>query len=443
MEKHLKPDLYYSDLYDRHTVDECRRTEQLFDRDDGSKLPKTKGVSKKEAERIRSVAKQWYLRFQVGERYLNKDKTIREWMDADRKKDELYESAEAPAGIRCLTCRNLMKPNFKHLWSDLEKPDRMLFMYDCPNKCMPRRAFFSDSEEWRVKPHLCPRCGVPLRQEESDDGKKCVTTRTCPKCEHVETEEYTWSVKKEEEIDEKFPADRDRFCMTTEEGSKFWAEKHNLEQLAKLGKEFKEQEDSWQEKLKQNPKGFILDGIGRTCAICRNPSREDGSWYDKWGIKCLVCQKAIDEGEIPPSLAKEEDSWYRKFDLEHYFNLTPPAIRKWIKEGILKARTVSYYGKGVHVELFLLKDNKGFLPPKKLLKSHSVSEVKDGKTWTHMEPWYRFVDPFKHLAGYKIMDYMRLVPAEEMKAREEEKKRKWEEKQKIREARKKTKTRGK
>ena len=25
---------------------------------------------------------------------------------------------------------------------------------DCVNKCMPRRAFFSDGEEWRSKPNL-------------------------------------------------------------------------------------------------------------------------------------------------------------------------------------------------------------------------------------------------------------------------------------------------
>jgi len=435
---HLKPKQYYIDLYDRYTVEQCRRTEQLFDKDDDPPL-ETKGVSKKEAAQIQEGAKKWYLRIQTGERYLNKDKTIREWMDADEKRDNLLENAQAPEGIRCLTCRNLVKPTFKELWYEMDKPDRVLFMFDCPNKCLPRRAFFSDGDEWRTKPHLCPRCSVPLSSKEESDDKKAVFTRTCPKCGHVETEEIEWSAKKEEEFDPNFAADRDRFCLTDEQGREFSDMKFNLERMAKFADEWKEKEKALAEKLEANPNGFILEGVGRTCAICGNGSREDGSWYDKYGLKCLVCQKAIDDGEIPASLAKDKDGWYSKWELERAFNLKSQTLKKWIREGIIKSRTVSYYGKGVHTELFLLEDNKGFLPPKKLVESRSVSEVKDGKTWHRVEEWYKFVDPFKHLKGYKIMEHMRVVPPEEMAAREEEKKKKWEQKQALREAKRKRK----
>jgi hypothetical protein len=436
---HLKPRQHYLDLYDRHTVEQCRRTEQLFDKDDNDS-PKAKGISKKQEELIKKGAKEWCLRIETGERYLNKEKTIREWMDADNKKDDLLENAQAPEGIRCLTCRNLVKPTFKELWwHDDGKPERVLFMYDCPNNCLPRRAFFSDGEEWRIKPHLCPRCNVALDLKEEDDGKKLVTTRTCPTCAHTETEEYEWSTKKEEEFDSNFAVDRDRFCLTDEQGREFSDMKYRLEQMGKLADEWKEWEKQLTERLKANPNGFILEGVSRNCAICGQGSKEDGSWYDKYGLKCMVCQKAIDEREIPASLAKDRDSWYSKWDLEHDFNIKSQTLKKWMKEGIIKSRTVSYYGNGVHTELFLIEDNKDFLPPKKLLKSHSVSEVKDDKTWTHMEPWYRFVDPFKHLKGYKIMNYMRVVPPEAMRAREEEEKRKWEKKQALREAKRKRK----
>jgi hypothetical protein len=432
MEPHLKPHQYYIDLYDRHTVDICRSTETLFDEDE-TPLPKVKGMGKKEAEVAMAGVKKWYLRMRAGERYLNKDKTVREWMDADRQRDDLLENAQAPEGIRCLTCRNLAKPTFKQLWSRLDKPDRVLFMYDCPNKCVPRRAFFSDGEEWRPKQHLCPKCDLPLDQKEKDDGIKLVSTRTCKKCGYTETDELEWSKKKEEEFDEKFAVDRDRFCLSDEEGRKFADMKYSLERLGTLMEEFKKHEEELAEKLKANPNGFILEGAGRRCAICHNSSREDGSWYDKYGIKCLVCQKAIDEGEIAASLAKDEDSFYTKYDLEHLFNLKGPTLRKWVKDGLIKARNISRYGQGVHETIFLMEDNKGFLPPKKILKSHSVNEVKDGQTWTHMEPWYRFVDPFKHLKKYGIIKHMRVVPPEEMKAREEEEKRKWEEKRARRE----------
>ena len=80
------------------------------------------------------------------------------------------------------------------------------------------------------------------------------------------------------------------------------------------------------------------------------------------------------------------------------------------------------------MELFLLEDNKDFLPPKNLVKSKPVRERKDGKDWFTTAEWYQFVDPFEHLKGYKIMDHMRVVPPEEVKARKEAEQKKREEK---------------
>lgn len=412
MNKYLKSQQYYSDLYDRHTVDMCRRTEQSFKNKD-TDSPLAEGITEEEAEGVKKFAMKWYLHMEMGERYLNKEKTIQEWMETDRRKDELYESAQAPEDIRCLTCRNRLRPTFKELWSEIDKPDRVLFMYDCPNKCLPRRAFFSDGEEWRVKPILCPKCDTALDQKADDNGEKLVTARTCSKCGYSESDEMVWTHKKDDGVDENFANDRDRFCMTDEEGKKFQEEKWNLQQMAKFVDEWKEKDKAREEKLKANPKGFHLDGVGYRCAICHDSTKEGDNWYDEFGIKCLVCQKAIDEGEIPASLAKDEDVWYSKFDLDHYFNLKGPTLRKWIKEGIIKPRTVSHYGKGVHFELFLLEDNKEFLPPKKLVESRSVKTRKDGKDWFTTEKWYRFVDPYEHLKGYKILDHLKFTVAEE------------------------------
>ena len=402
-------------------------------------MPTGRGASKKEAIRVKKAAFKLYLYFTTGERYLEKTKTIREWMDADRKKDELYESAQPPEDIRCLTCRNRLKPTFKDLWYGDGKGERVLFMYDCPNKCLPRRAFFSDGEEWRTKPNLCPHCNIQLEHSQEDDSVKLVTTYSCPKCKYARTEEYLWSKKEEEEIDENFAKDRDRFCLTDEEGSKYQDQKYSLEQIGKFMESWKEKEKAREEKLKANPGGFHLEGAGYACFICGEHTAEGDNWYDEWGIKCLVCQKAIDAGEIPASLAKFKDGWYSKYEIERSFNIKSPTLRKWVRDGIIKARTVSCYGKGEHTELFLIKDNKDFLPPKKLVESHTVREIKDGKEYYQMHPWYHFGDPREHLKGYRIMDYLRIVPSEEVKAREEEKKRKWEEKQARREAKRKAK----
>lgn len=173
--------------------------------------------------------------------------------------------------------------------------------------------------------------------------------------------------------------------------------------------------DHWQEearrekKLKESPNGFVLEGVGYSCFICGSSTPEGGNWYDKYGIKCTVCQRAVRRKEIPASLAKNKESWYSKYDLERSFNLNRHDIKRWVKQGLLKARTVSREDGGVHVQLFLIKDHKGFLPPKKLVKFQMVKETKDGKDFYHSEPWYRFVDPHEHLKDYKIMDYLEVT----------------------------------
>lgn len=420
MEKYLKPYQHYADLYDRHTVDMCRRTEKSFEKE--IEVPEGKDVSKEELSRVHRIARELYLHAERGERYLKRETTIREWMDADRKRDELYESAQAPEDIRCLACRNRVKPTFKQLWSQGDKGDRVLFMYECPNKCLPHRAFFNDGEEWRTKPDPCLKCNTPLTKsssEEKEDGY--VVISTCPACGHVEREEHEWFKPKEEEVDLDFAKDRDRFCLTEEEGKKYQDEKWQMERLGKLMEEIKEKEKLRDEKLAANPGGFDLDGVGYQCFVCGTHTGDGDNWYDQYGIKCLVCQKAIDNGEIPASLAKEKDTWYSKYDLESRFNLKGATLRKWIKEGIIKSRTVSRYGEGVHVELFLLEDNEGFLPPKKLVESQPVREKRDGEIFTRIAPWYQLVDPFEHLKDYGIIKHMRIVPEEEMKQREEEK----------------------
>lgn len=203
---------------------------------------------------------------------------------------------------------------------------------------------------------------------------------------------------------------------------------NNLAGLAEIFIECAEEEHQRKEKLKESPEGFILEGIGRNCAICGNSSTAEGSWYDEYGIKCLICQDAIKRKEIPPSLAKSQENRYSKYELESYFNLSGPTLREWIEKGIINARTITRDGKKIYTQLFLIKDNKDFLPPKKLVKSQMIKETKDGKDWFSCRPWYQFIDPHEHLKGYKIMEYLRVVPTEKMKAREEEEKKKWEEK---------------
>ena len=226
MEKHLKDKQEYIDRYDRATVEHCRMVEKIW-KEDKKELPELEGkkLSKDQQTRIKNSWMEWWMHFETGERYLKKDSTINEWMAVDQKRDELYEFAQAPEGIRCLSCRSLLKSTFKELWTEHDKEDCVLFMYDCPNKCLPRRAFFSNGEEYRVKPDLCINCHTKLDREETNSEEKLIIKFTCPTCSYAKTDEILWTHKENEAVDENFAADRDRFCITDEEGKKFQEEK--------------------------------------------------------------------------------------------------------------------------------------------------------------------------------------------------------------------------
>lgn len=187
---------------------------------------------------------------------------------------------------------------------------------------------------------------------------------------------------------------------------------YNLVRLAEILFDSYVEDQKRKRKLQESPKGFVLDGVGYSCFICGQGTQARQNWYDKFGIKCTICQGAINRKEIPATLAKNKESWYTKYDLEYSFNLRGPTLRSWIKKGIIKARTVTHDGKGIHTQLFLIKDNKDFLPPKKLIGSHSVKEIKDGQEWFSIRPWYHFVNPIEHLKGYKIMDHIKVTHEE-------------------------------
>ncbi len=182
---------------------------------------------------------------------------------------------------------------------------------------------------------------------------------------------------------------------------------YNLAGLAEILFDCWLKDEQKKKKLKEFPKGFHIEGVGYTCVICGNSFSNEETWYDKWGNKCIVCQKAIDKKIIPGSCVKNNESWYSKYDLESRFNIDRHALKKFINKGILKPRIVPNENGKPRAQLFLIKDHKDTLPPKKMTESKMVKETKDGKDWYRSEPWYRFVDPFEYLKEYKIMNHMR------------------------------------
>lgn len=234
---HLKPKQHYIDLYDRFTVEECRRWEKGF-----SKSPHTKNKN------WNQVALNVSLYCIKGERFAKKDKTIKEWIASDKETDELIESAKPPKHIYCLTCGNIMTPTSRDLHSEIDKKDRVLFMYDCPNNCLPKRAFLNNGEEWKPKPHICPVCNITLEVVDKRIKNKIVTYETCGKCKYHNKDVLDLTIKKPE-VDNQYQADRLKYCLSDEEGQEYIDQKFKLKAFNDLLEEKKHQKK--QKKVKQ------------------------------------------------------------------------------------------------------------------------------------------------------------------------------------------------
>ena len=144
-------------------------------------------------------------------------------------------------------------------------------------------------------------------------------------------------------------------------------------------------------KLKDSPKGFHIEGIGYSCAICGNSVSNDETWYDQDGISCLFCRDAKWKKIIPRSAYKDKESWYASWELENHFKVKWPTIRKFIRLGKLKPRIVPGKDGGAHFQFFMIKDNEGFLPPKPKIYSVPV----EGQERTFTIKYEEVESPFK------------------------------------------------
>jgi hypothetical protein len=173
-----------------------------------------------------------------------------------------------------------------------------------------------------------------------------------------------------------------------------------------------ETEHQWRLQLGENPKGFQLDGEGRNCPICNQAIGKGNGWYDKYGLKCVVCQKALMDHVIPGSLIKNRDSFYTETELNIFFNMEKKVLNCWIKEGIVSARVINGLDGKIHKRLFLLKDNKDFFPPKKLMKGGVHIEEKEGRQFYVFGLWYDYCHPLKVIGNYGIAKYLKYEPIE-------------------------------
>ena len=113
-------------------------------------------------------------------------------------------------------------------------------------------------------------------------------------------------------------------------------------------------------KLKSHLGGFPTEGE-YTCRICGDRINEVNGWYDKYGNKCLFCQKALDDGVIPSFIFINDDSYFKMWQMDSYFQLKYQTVKKMFRLGEVVPRTILNDTGKVHEYIFLKKENPRFV----------------------------------------------------------------------------------
>lgn len=121
----------------------------------------------------------------------------------------------------------------------------------------------------------------------------------------------------------------------------------------------------WQRKhrLKTEPAGFpITDGI-YNCCLCNIQLAEGDGWYDRYGIKCKLCRKAVNDGIIPGFACEHRESRYIPWQIQDKFGIKHATMRKMIRDGKLKARIILAENGKPYEYIFLKKENPELVDP--------------------------------------------------------------------------------
>jgi hypothetical protein len=240
MSIYLREQRYYEDIYDRVTVDECRRLESTF-----ALLRKEAKESEDTGTTLaeREAALDWldYLRlyFVKGNRWTAKAEAVRRMMDKDRSRDAALLHARPPANITCSRCPKRMELVLTQLETSLDT-EPVVFYFRC-NLCRITRAVFEGGAEYREPPQTCTQCRAAVTTTYEREGNKVATTDTCHSCGRVAISMLDLD-EALTRVDDGFANDRERFCLSKEEGEEYQEEKANLANIRTMVKEWEERD---------------------------------------------------------------------------------------------------------------------------------------------------------------------------------------------------------
>ncbi len=239
--KHLRDREEYVDRYDRATVKDCRWREE-FHRTCHLKDKETRPkVQTKLIKCVGEITLHIDLLYTTLDWQAKKESTINEWMEEDRRKDDLFDTAQPPRNIRCSECLALMSTNEKMLYDLFDKEMKVLFFFDCPRGCEKRKAIFNDGSVFVPNPLTCEKCGTEVTRKVERTESLHRTIYTCPSCSYVEVDEFDFN--KEKEVDPEYENDRARFCLSGAALREAQEERMHHEQLKHVVDRMKEKEE--------------------------------------------------------------------------------------------------------------------------------------------------------------------------------------------------------
>lgn len=239
---HLRSKKEYLYQYDDLTINRCRSLEKSLRETNHKEYTLKDGtkISPQETKSLQKSINKLLLYITIGEAYEKKEETINNWIAEDKRKDTILEQANPPKSIQCRRCSSLMDCTNKELLG--EKNEIVLFFFECPNKCIPKRAVFSNGEEWKKDPISCPKCSLHLNEKSERKGDRIITKTTCSNCDYSKTDTLDLSPK-EEPMDPQYETDKKRFCLTEEAGEEYISQKRRIKDLLEFMDDVKDKED--------------------------------------------------------------------------------------------------------------------------------------------------------------------------------------------------------
>jgi hypothetical protein len=248
---HLKERQFYEDIYDRHTVEDGRHSHASFEKvyDDFVKKHPPEDPKHPGFVLHMNIFYMVYVGNDLLDRYDKREEYIRDWMAKDEAKDTQIANARLSTEPVCQHCdktglriidKDLMHRGEEYKYDD---PEEVLFTLKCTH-CERNSACWEDGARWERRHTYCPKCKAVMNEKSATRGKVITTTYTCPACSHSYKNKMDFKPEKEV-IDPDLEKDKEFYCLRNEKiRNELRDMRYRMEEMARLGKEFKEKEDN-------------------------------------------------------------------------------------------------------------------------------------------------------------------------------------------------------